>query len=234
MSLLEDLRSLARQLCPESCPRCNMRSPPGFCRACRRDFARIDAPCLSCGLAALNHRCPAVEAGWAIDAVRAPFIYTAPLAAYLQALKYARQRTIGRALGALLLSELKATMPSCDAILAVPLHSRRLRLRSFNQADEIARPIGRALDRRLLVSGIRRCRHTPPQTTLDRRDRLRSLERAFSVRRNLTGLSLAVVDDVITTGATVNALATELKAAGAERVEAWAVARAIGPEAGSR
>jgi len=232
MSLLNDWRSLVGELCPESCPGCEMPSGAGFCSACRQAFARIDSPCRRCGLSAWHQRCPALAADWRIDSVRAPFIYAPPLTTFLQALKYAKERHLGRALGQLLLGELGSVPSQVDALLAVPLHARRLRMRTFNQADEIARPLARAFGCRLLVAGVRRTRHTPSQTGLDRRERIASLKRAFAVRPNLQGLKLAIIDDVITTGATINALGSALKAAGADRVEAWAVARVIGPATG--
>ena len=228
MPLLSELRALARELIPDTCPRCRMSSAGGFCGDCRRDFVRVGSPCPRCGLPAPCRRCPALAAGWLLDAVRAPYLYAAPLAGCLQALKYAKERRFGAALGRLLALEVDSARSGCDIVVAVPLHPARLRQRSFNQADEIARPLARALGARLLAAGIRRTRHTEPQTALDRGERLRSLDGAFAVRGSLAGLSIAIVDDVITTGATINALAAALRSAGAVGVEAFAVARAVG------
>jgi ComF family protein len=120
-----------------------------------------------------------------------------------------------------------------DAIVPVPLHPRRLRQRTFNQADEIARPLARAIRVPLIVRGIHRHRHTEAQTALSRAARLAGPAQAFAVsNRSLRGLTIAVVDDVITTGATVNALAAALRAAGAQSVVAWAVARTPGDDGG--
>jgi predicted amidophosphoribosyltransferase len=117
----------------------------------------------------------------------------------------------------------------------VPLHRRRLRDRTFNQADEIARPLARRLDLPLLVDTVLRQRDTAPQAGLARRSRLQSLAGAFRAlapdlaRCELAGLDIAIVDDVVTTGATANGLAAALRAAGAARVSAIAVARTVGP-----
>jgi ComF family protein len=249
MSLLASLGALVQGLCPESCPRCGDESPAGFCLSCSDDFARIAAACPACGLPGAGHVCPARAPGWALDALRAPFLYPAPLSVYLQRLKFARQHRLGLALGNLLARELSAAaigtsavgtsaidmsapgMPAIDAdvLVAVPLHRKRLRERTFNQADEFARPLARRFGLRLVASGIPRELHTPPQTGLARGERLVNLERAFRVRCRLDGARVAIVDDVITTGATVSALAAALRAAGAIRVEAWAVARTAGP-----
>ncbi len=84
---------------------------------------------------------------------------------------------------------------------------------------------------RPLVPGCLRIVDTPPQTELDQTDRHRFARNAFAVRASLTGKRVAIVDDVITTGATVNALARSLRSAGAEHIQAWAVARSIGSSA---
>lgn len=166
--------------------------------------------------------------GWAIDSIRAPFAYGPPLAQYLWALKYRSERHLGRALGLLLADELDATVHRIDAVVGVPLHPQRLRARSFNQAHEIAAPIARAFGRPLLTAGFRRIVATRPQTELDRKARLLAPLGSFSVSRDLAGLGVAIVDDVVTTGATVNACAAAVRAQGAARVEVWSVARSVG------
>ncbi len=242
MSLLARLSALAQTLCPETCPRCGEESTGGFCADCSDDFARNAFACRACGLPGRVHACPATSSGWQLDGVFAPFVYAAPLSAYLQRLKYARQHRLGRALGLLLARELAGSaneanaivgrttagrVPACDLLVVVPLHPRRLRERTFNQADEIARPIARALGLAQRSAGIRRAIYTGAQTGLARAERLVNLERAFRVRHRLDGARIAIVDDVITTGATLSALAAALKEAGAARVEAWAVARTV-------
>jgi ComF family protein len=231
-----------------------MPSVGGFCADCRNDFLRVAEPCCRCGLErSANgglHRCPADAEAWAIDQLVAPFVYAPPLTRFLHALKYERQRSLGLALGELLRDAVlcgrhgpdvpapgaggpRATGghgPAWDAVAFVPLHPLRLRQRGFNQADEIARPVARATGTPLLVSGIRRCADTPPQTVLGKRERLTGPRRAFVVSRNCAGLSLALVDDVVTTGATINALARALKQAGAVRVVGLAVLRSLGRE----
>jgi ComF family protein len=168
-----------------------------------------------------------LRADWRLDALRAPFAYGPPLAHHIQGLKYGGQRHLGNALGALLAAEIEPAAPDVDALVAVPLHRRRLRSRTFNQAAEIAGTVARRLNKRMLFAGIHRIVDTQPQTELDRERRLRGPSRAFRVDRGLNGMRIAIVDDVITTGGTVNALGCTLKAAGATAVEAWSVARSL-------
>lgn len=164
---------------------------------------------------------------WQLDGVHAPFVYQPPLDRYLRALKYRSERSLGRVLGLLLGETLSSEPADVDAVIAVPLHRARLRSRRFNQADEIGRTVAARVRRPFLYKGIARGRETRPQTELDRRQRLTGPIGSFTVTGDFSGLRLAIVDDVITTGATVNALAHALRDAGAIHIEAWAVARSV-------
>ncbi len=186
--------------------------------------------CRRCGLAKPVTRCPLEQAAWQVDAVLAPFTYGAPLDHYLHALKYRGARLLGRAFALLLAPTLDALRHDVDALVAVPLHRTRLRERGYNQAQEIARTLGRSLRLPALERGIARRAPTPTQTTQSARLRQTSVAQAFSVTRDLHGQRIAIVDDVVTTGATVNALAAELRAAGAARCVVFAVARTPEPD----
>ena len=108
----------------------------------------------------------------------------------------------------------------------MPLHPARLRERGFNQAVELARPLARRLGVPLAAALCRRLRDTPAQASLDRAARRRNVRGAFACDGDLSGRHVAVVDDVLTSGATIDALARALKKAGAARVSAWVAARA--------
>ncbi len=216
-------------LFPELCPRCRGATGRGFCAGCSRDFAVVDDACERCGLPQPVERCPRLDTPWHVDSIIAPFAYSTPLHQHVQALKYHRARKLGRALGLLLAERLKPHCGGVDALVAVPMHAARVRQRGYNQAIEIARTVAAELGLPLLIRGVRRRSAAPPQTALDARQRLKNLEGAFSIERPVEGLRLAIVDDVITTGATINALARSLQAAGAGMPDAWAVARTLSP-----
>jgi len=114
----------------------------------------------------------------------------------------------------------------------VPLHRTRLNERGYNQAHEIARTLAQLLELPVLVRGVVRRAATPAQTGHGALERRAGVARAFRIDRRLQGWKVAIVDDVVTTGATVNALAAELKAAGAARCTAVAVARTPSPSQG--
>ncbi|MAF83712.1 MAG: phosphoribosyltransferase [Chromatiales bacterium] len=114
-----------------------------------------------------------------------------------------------------------------DVIVPVPLHRRRWAARGFNQAAEIAAPVARQLGLSLRLDACHRIRHTLEQTSLTGSARRHNLVGAFAAPDDLTGLRLAIVDDVLTTGSTALAVAAAVKAAGARDIQIWTVARTV-------
>jgi ComF family protein len=214
----------------ELCPACGGSSERGFCAVCSAQFARVVDACRRCGLTKPVRHCPLAQMNWDVDAVLAPLRYGAPLDHYVHALKYRGARLLGRAFALLLASSLGSLRDDIDALVAVPLHRARLRERGYNQAQEIARTLGRELTLPALERGIARRGETLKQTGQTARQRRAGVARAFRVERDLSGRRIAIVDDVVTTGATINALAAELRAAGAVRCVALAVARTPEPK----
>lgn len=222
-------KKLLRRLIPARCPGCAIPTENGFCTGCRQDFERVERPCAGCGLGLPVGACPRASGVWRVAGIIAPLRYAEPLQVHVQSLKFAGRRSVGRALGELLVNHIGDALMAraVDALVAVPLHRQRFLARGYNQAIEIARPVSAALGIPLLVAGVARTRATPAQSRLVATQRRNNLRGSFSVSRDVAGLHLVIVDDVITTGATVNALALELSRAGAESVCAWAVARSL-------
>ena len=193
----------------EMCPGCGGSSEGGFCRTCSADMRRCPPACRRCGLPKPVARCPQLGTPWLMDRVLAPFVYAPPLDHHVMALKYSGARHLGRALALLVAAEAGGALPEVDVLVPVPLHPRRLRERGYNQAAEIARCLARAIHLPVLLRGIERRRPGASQTGQTAAERRASVSSAFAVTRRLAGLRVAIVDDVITTGATVNALAGE-------------------------
>lgn len=123
------------------------------------------------------------------------------------------------------LAQFAAGDPKPDFLLPMPLHPGRLKERGFNQSLEIAKPISRWLDIPLAADACRRTRDTPPQAGLKLRERRRNIRGAFACDLDLSGKSVAVLDDVMTTGATLEELSRALRRRGAATISAWVVAR---------
>ncbi|HUN69306.1 MAG TPA: ComF family protein [Burkholderiales bacterium] len=189
------------RLGPERCPRCALASPAGaLCGRCLAQAPAFDATC-----AALAYRFPA-------DAL-------------VQALKFHGELALAPFLGDLLAPCIPAG--DADYLVPVPLSRERLRSRGYNQALEIARGVARRAGVRLAPELCERTRDTPAQTDLPLAERAKNVRGAFHCPRLLAGARIAVLDDVMTTGATLNEVAATLKRAGAARVVNWVVARTL-------
>lgn len=160
----------------------------------------------------------------AFDAAVAAFEYRFPVDRMVQRFKYRADLAMGRWLAHSLAAAV-ARGPRPDLLVPTPLTRRRLRERGFNQAAEIAKALGRELSLDVELRALSKLRDTPPQSGLHGRARRANLRSAFGCEVALGGIRVALVDDVITTGATARACAEALKRAGAARVDIWALAR---------
>jgi ComF family protein len=154
--------------------------------------------------------------------------YGYPIDHLVRALKYRDRLINARILGHLLAESLVATCRTDwpEALIPVPLAKTRFAERGFNQAIEIAKHVADKMQIPLRADLLERKRATREQAGLDRIGRGKNVRRAFALRAPLNLKHVAVVDDVVTTGSTVNEIARVLRRAGAQRVEVWAVARA--------
>jgi ComF family protein len=194
-------------------------SPREACAICSRPLAAYALPA--------GYRCDACRRRPpAFDCLLALWSYRPPLDAVVQGLKFRRLDYLGRHLALALAEGLGSQIAGCDRVIPVPLHWRRRFARGYNQAERIARPLASRLELPFSAALSRR-RATPPQSLLGRDDRLANLRSAFRVRRpeRIRGLHLLLVDDVATTGATLDAAAAALKNAGAAAVTALVAAR---------
>jgi ComF family protein len=161
------------------------------------------------------------------DSAVSLFRYAYPADHLILRLKFQAQLHLARALGELLARHLKREMQTMpEIIIPVPLHRARLRERGFNQALEIARPIARSLSIPVDYKSCERVRKTSAQSLLPAAERRKNIKGAFRVTRLIAARHVAILDDVMTTGHTVQELAATLRKAGVERIDVWVVARA--------
>ncbi len=158
-----------------------------------------------------------------------PLAYEYPVDRLLLGLKFGRRMHLARALGHAIAEGVRSEvqrgrMEMPEVLVPVPLHPRRMAKRGFNQAEEIARFIGRAIGLPVLPGVCLRVRHTRMQSRLSDEERRLNVADAFACSES--PLRPAIVDDVVTTGATADAMAAALISAGAEHVQVWAAARA--------
>ena len=235
-------RQLAAALLPQDCFVCGSQSGDSIlCRSCEGELPRISDPCCPvCALptAAGGERSlaniPGTVCGACLkepphfDATHALFAYAFPVEHLVQGLKYRSQLPIADYFAGAFADSLPARGGSrIDCMVPLPLHPLRLRERGFNQATEIARPLAQRLKLPLLATACTRELDTAPQTSLPWKARQANIRNAFECSIDLTGKTIAVVDDVMTTGATLNEFARALKKHGAAHVSSWVMARTL-------
>lgn len=199
-----------------------------ICAGCRADLPWLDANvCRSCAhplpAPGLCGRCIAEPPHY--DGVVAACRYAFPLDGLIQAYKYSGRLVAGAALASLLADRLQQRP---DLIVPVPLTAQRLRERGFNQALELARVLGTRIKVPVHARLCVKTRDTAPQTRLPWKERRKNIRGAFVVEGGVAGCHVAVVDDVLTTGATLGELARNLKRAGAATVTGYVIARTVG------
>lgn len=225
--------ALVEVLAPASCWWCGAGGAPGACAACVRALPWNDRACRACGVP-LGAGTEASACGDCLreappqDRTWAAFRYAAPVSQAIVGLKFHGRLAPAHVLGGLMARRLAGRAePLPELLVPVPLADARLRRRGYNQALELGRELARALSLRLAPQAARRVRATQEQTRLDAAARRRNVRGAFAVDpAALRGRHVALLDDVVTTGATMAELARVVRAAGAARVEAWAAARA--------
>lgn len=221
----------ARLRLPEPCLACGGRATGAFCDDCFRELPWNDHACPRCAarlpgpLPGLCGEC--IRRRPAFDAAYAAFVYAWPVDRFLQEFKYHGRLATGRALAQTLIEYLAMKgAPKPDVLVPVPLHPGRLSERGFNQASELARTLARGLGTAADAALIRRRRPTRSQQGLGGAERRGNVRGAFACRRRVDDLHVAVVDDVMTTGSTADAVAKALRRSGAAAVSVYTVARA--------
>lgn len=229
-------------LFPNYCFLCGLRSRRSLplCHGCQRDMPANNYCCRRCaiplppGIATNgNAQCgDCLSQSPPFDRVIAPWLYSEQLALLIHRWKYQGERRLTPLLGALWLQGADSP-PPVDLLVPVPLHWSRLWRRGYNQSELLARQlhadspaIGRShVERRL----AKRVRPTPAQAGMTAAQRTGNLRGAFTSNKPCDNLRVAIIDDVLTTGATAAALASTLRAAGASYIEVWCLARTPAP-----
>lgn len=218
-----------RTLLKQNCLLCAspQANQTGLCGACLADLpCHPTSSCPQCGLASDGSVCGScISMPPDFDATSAVFLYSFPVDAMMQRYKYGSMLNISQTFGELLNE--KTNLETVDLIIPMPMHPARLKERGFNQALEIAKILTRNHADKLDYKTAIRQKLTPPQASLPLKERVKNIKGAFKVNSDLSGKRIAIVDDVMTTGASLNELAKTLKKAGASHVECWVIARTL-------
>jgi ComF family protein len=226
---LEINNRLNARLSLEACFLCAAPAAgPSLCRDCLGALPRAKRPaCPQCALPTsdglLCGRC--LKKPPAFDATFAVLDYGFPVDALIAAFKYGHRLQLAPLFADLFGERLRGA-EAVDLLLPMPLAKLRLRERGFNQSAEIAKRLAARIEVELALAGGRRVRETESQVALPWDARARNVRGAFACDLDLAGLRVAIMDDVMTTGATMNEFAKTLRRQGAKRVVAWTLARA--------
>lgn len=213
--------------------RCHLCGALGatICPGCQTDLPVLNSTCQRCGINLANsvtktHCGECISAPPYFHLTLSPFAYRPPLSQLITALKYQRRLSLVPFLAESLAQHVEHYTSSVDALLPVPLHISKLRQRGFNQALELARPLARRFGLPIMLHEIERQHATPSQMSLHADERQRNVRNAFRIRQPFHYKRIAIVDDVMTTGSTVNEIARLLVQAGVEEIQIWCIARA--------
>ena len=227
------VKNIQYRLFPATCVLCgcDVAGNLDLCADCRADLPRVLRPCPRCGLPLATEtggECGAcITDPPAFTCTSVPFRYEDPVKHLIHALKFNRKLYVARVLGELMAEHYAQQGARPDVIMPVPLHTGRLRERGFNQALELARPVAAHLRIPISTHACVRTRGTAAQSDLPAEQRAKNVKGAFELRGPLKVRRVAIIDDVMTTGATVDELARVLIAGGVEDVQVWVCARAV-------
>lgn len=230
---MHNMRKMLTLLLPATCVLCGDRAiePFNLCPGCLGDLPRMHAACSRCATP-LPYPDICAQCTMSPPVFRyalAAFRYLDPLNTLIQQLKFQKVLIIAPTLGNLLRIRVEqAGVLDSECILPVPLHPRRLRQRGFNQSAEIAKIVASGTNIPIRPFWVRRNRDTPSQSGMHNvQARHRNVRGAFSASSRLARYRrVAIVDDVVTTGATAAELARAILARGVESVDLWCIARA--------
>lgn len=216
-------------LIPSRCALCGTAGTP-LCPACQADLPRQLHSCRRCGLVleldALTRFCgECLRNPPHFHLTLSPYAYQPPISHLITGLKYQRRLSLVPVLAKTLVEHIEQHIADVDALLPVPLHASKMHQRGFNQALELARPLSKCFGIPIMHQ-LERHRATEAQSSLHADERQKNVRNAFRITQHFDYRRVAIVDDVMTTGSTVNEIAKLLASAGVEEVQVWCIARA--------
>lgn len=204
-----------------------------ICQTCKKNLPIIKTACTSCNLplpfTGVCGQC--IQAPPIFYKAIAPYQYKFPIDSLITQFKYQSKWSMGRLLADLLIEQLELNyaqgLAKPDYLIYVPQTKKRLKKRGFNQAEMLSTWLAKKLNLPIYHQLITRVKDTPPQQGLTAKERTKNLKHAFNInsKLNVKDSHIAIVDDVLTTGSTVNTIAQLLLEQGAKRVDVYAIAR---------
>lgn len=229
VSLSQKISVLCKRILGSSCVLCHEKAGHfGICKACLADLPRMPSVCSKCAMSlATSSICGHCQnSPPQLDELFVSFCFAEPLTYLIHAYKYQNQLQLAGVLQQLFVSQTPHfNLTQIDAVLAVPLSKQRLLFRGFNQSHELAKIVALKIDKSLLFMDICYREDRPSQAGLDLKSRQKNIKGVFKLNGSYSGKNILLIDDVITTGATLNELAKSFKQKGAAAVFGWVLAK---------
>ena len=199
----------------------------GFCLGCYHDLPHIKTPCLQCGLPlTANTPCFCKAEDWPFAACLSAFEYQFPINKLLFQYKSQARLALCESFAQALTNQVKKQQQVLPQVLMpVPLHTSKLKQRGFNQSLELAKMLSKQLHIPIDYHSLQSSHQTTQQKSLNKQQRLANVQTNYALTRPLSVTHIALIDDVITTGATTKTLAYLLREHGATHIQAWSIAR---------
>ena len=199
----------------------------GFCLGCYHDLPHIKTPCLQCGLPlTANMPCTCKAEDWPFAACLSAFAYQFPINELLFQYKSQARLALCNSFAQTLIAQIKKQQhPLPQVLMPVPLHPNKLKQRGFNQSLELAKVLSKQLHIPIDYHSLQSTQQTTQQKSLNKQQRLVNVQSSYALTRPLSVTHIALIDDVITTGATTKTLAYLLREHGATQIQAWSIAR---------
>lgn len=231
---LSAIHRIKHVLYPPRCLICNGSGQKGqdLCGPCARSLPWLKHACHQCALPLPDDSGDALICGRCLkkkpffDFSLSLFSFEKEIVTLIHQLKFHDKLAVSRLLGDLLADTAVRKLEKPECLLPVPLNKKRLKQRGFNQSIEISRSLGKAWDIPLEINLVNRTRDTQPQTGLDAKQRRKNIRGVYEITGAIKYSHVAIVDDVVTTGSTVNELARILKKGGVKKVSVYSIARA--------
>ena len=199
----------------------------GFCLGCYHDLPHIKTPCLQCGLPlTANTPCTCKAEDWPFAACLSAFEYQFPINKLLFQYKSQARLALCESFAQALTNQVKKQQQVLPQVLMpVPLHTSKLKQRGFNQSLELAKVLSKQLHIPIDYHSLQSSHQTTQQKSLNKQQRLANVQTNYALTQPLSVTHIALIDDVITTGATTKTLAYLLREHGATHIQAWSIAR---------
>jgi ComF family protein len=208
-----------------------------LCTACMNQLAVNDYHCIQCATPLMNDslsntktthcgRCLSQSHSLYYDQVYAPLLYSTEMSYLIKQMKYQKKIYLAQVLCQLFIHHKQINTFTPELLIPIPMHPRRLRQRGFNQALELGRILASYYQLPINYEHFIRHRYTRLQVSMNAHERQKNLDQAFLLKKPITYQHVVLIDDVMTTGSTVNEAAKTLKKNGIQRVDVWIMARA--------